>query len=273
MLLRFDDPSAYLARLSDHDELETFAVLRIVERLVSQPRADALLVLDVEDDTVLGETVVGAAAWTPPWPLTITSWPVARLHELVDVARDHAELTSVVTTPALADALVALHGAPSRRLGLAFHVLTAVIPPRVGAGHRRFATEEDVPLLADWLPRFLHEVKLPLLADPIDTARSFVRDGRMHLWIESDRPVACTAHLDFGRGGTHVGMVYTPPELRGRGCASRLVAAVSQHALERGRRHLTLYADPENPTSTAIYRRLGYVERYLHVELGFDRPA
>lgn len=266
MLLRFDDASRFLARLADHDETETFAVLRIAERLVTQSRPDAWLALDVE-----GEEVVGMAAWTPPWPLTIPRWPLTRVSELLDVARVHAELASVVTTPSLADAIVPLHRTPARHLGLVFHVLTDVVPPAAGPGARRFATEDDVSLLADWLPRFLYEVKLPQHGDPIDTARSFVRDGRMHLWIEDGQPVACTAHLDFGRVSTHLGMVYTPPELRGAGRASRLVGAVSQHALDRGRRQLTLYTDENNPTSNAIYRRLGYVERYRHVELGFER--
>jgi GNAT superfamily N-acetyltransferase len=266
MLLRFDaDPSAYLGRLSDHDETETFGVLRIAQQLVSQTRTGALLALDVE-----GDAVVGMAAWTPPWPLTIPRWPAARLPELIAAARAHAELGSVVTTEALADVIVDLHREPTRRLGLVFQVLTAVTPPTPGPGARRFATEDDVPLLTDWIPRFLREVKLPLHGDPIDTARYFVRSGRMHLWIEDDRPMACTAHFDFGCEGTHLGLVYTPPELRGRGRASRLVAAVSRHALDRGRRHLTLYTDEDNPTSNAIYRRLGYVERYRHVELGFE---
>jgi GNAT superfamily N-acetyltransferase len=269
MLLRFDDdPSAYLARLSDHDEIETFGVLRIAQQLVSQTRTGAFLALHVD-----GDAIVGMAAWTPPWPLTIPRWPTTHVRELIDAAREHAELGSVVTTEELADAIVPLHREPTRRLGLVFHVLTAVIPPSPGPGVRRFATEDDVPLLTDWIPRFLHEVKLPLHGDPIDTARYFVRSGRMHLWIEDERPVACTAHFDFGREGTHLGLVYTPPELRGRGRASRLVAAVSQHALDRGRRRLTLYTDEHNPTSNAIYARLGYVERYRHVELGFERDV
>ncbi|MCU0675650.1 MAG: GNAT family N-acetyltransferase [Myxococcota bacterium] len=268
MLLRFDDADAFLARLSDHDETETFGVLRIAQQLAQQTRTNAFLALEVD-----GDAVVGMAAWTPPWPLTIPRWPSARLPELIEAARDHAELGSVVTTEELANAIVALHRPPTRRLGLVFQVLTAVSPPAPGPGVRRFADDDDVPLLTDWIPSFLHEVKLPLHGDPIDTARYFVRSGRMHLWIEDDRPVACTAHYDFGHASTHLGMVYTHPELRGRGRASRLVAAVSQHAIDRGRRRLTLYTDEDNPTSNALYARLGYVERYRHVELGFERDV
>lgn len=60
------------------------------------------------------------------------------------------------------------------------------------------------------------------------------------------------------RHGIRVGFVYTPPGLRGRGYASACVAAVSERALASGKRFCTLYTDLANPTSNAIYQRLGY---------------
>ena len=59
-------------------------------------------------------------------------------------------------------------------------------------------------------------------------------------------------------GGARIGPVYTPPEERGRGYASNLVANVSAGALERGAGACYLYTDLGNPTSNTIYRRLGY---------------
>ena len=58
--------------------------------------------------------------------------------------------------------------------------------------------------------------------------------------------------------GIRVGPVYTPPELRGRGYASNLVAAASQAALDDGRRALFLFTDLANPTSNRIYQAIGY---------------
>jgi predicted GNAT family acetyltransferase len=55
-----------------------------------------------------------------------------------------------------------------------------------------------------------------------------------------------------------VGPVYTPPEVRGHGYASAATAAVSQAALEDGLREVVLYTDLANPTSNALYQRLGY---------------
>jgi hypothetical protein len=58
--------------------------------------------------------------------------------------------------------------------------------------------------------------------------------------------------------GARVGYVYTPPESRGRGYASACVAALSQGLLDGGVEFCVLYTDLSNPTSNAIYTRLGY---------------
>ena len=69
--------------------------------------------------------------------------------------------------------------------------------------------------------------------------------------------------------GIRIGPVYTPPELRGRGYASALTAQVSQLQLDRGKRFCFLYTDLANPTSNAIYRRIGYERVCDSRELAF----
>ena len=70
-------------------------------------------------------------------------------------------------------------------------------------------------------------------------------------------------------GVVRVGPVYTPPELRGRGYASALVATVSADVRAAGNRGI-LYTDLENPTSNSIYRNIGYraVSEVLSYEFG-----
>ncbi len=58
--------------------------------------------------------------------------------------------------------------------------------------------------------------------------------------------------------GCRVGYVYTPLELRGRGYATALVAELSQRMLDSGMSFCVLYTDLGNPTSNAIYQRIGY---------------
>ena len=60
------------------------------------------------------------------------------------------------------------------------------------------------------------------------------------------------------RKGVRVGYFYTPPKLRGRGSASRIVAFLSQEMLDAGCAFCVLYTDLSNPTSNAMYQRVGY---------------
>ena len=71
-------------------------------------------------------------------------------------------------------------------------------------------------------------------------------------------------------GGIRLGPVYTPPERRRRGYATSLVAEVSARLLESGRRRCFLYTDLANPTSNAIYRRIGYEQVAESAEYGYE---
>jgi predicted GNAT family acetyltransferase len=57
--------------------------------------------------------------------------------------------------------------------------------------------------------------------------------------------------------------------VRGHGYASAATAAVSQAALEAGLREVVLYTDLANPTSNAVYQRLGYLPVEDRVVLSF----
>jgi len=63
--------------------------------------------------------------------------------------------------------------------------------------------------------------------------------------------------------------VYTPKELRGHGYAGAVTAAVSRTALERGAQ-VSLFTDLSNPTSNALYRRLGFEPVEDRVALAFE---
>ena len=83
------------------------------------------------------------------------------------------------------------------------------------------------------------------------------------LWEDGGEPVSLAGWGGPTPNGIRVGPVYTPPELRGRGYATALTAELSQRLLdgrlfEGGRRFCFLYTDLANPTSNAIYERIGY---------------
>jgi predicted GNAT family acetyltransferase len=93
------------------------------------------------------------------------------------------------------------------------------------------------------------------------------------MWVWDDGGV--TSLCGFGSptpSGIRVGPVYTPPERRGRGYATALTAATSAHLLASGRRFCFLYTDMANPTSNAIYRRIGYRLVCGSAQIAFAAP-
>ncbi len=67
--------------------------------------------------------------------------------------------------------------------------------------------------------------------------------------------------------------MYTPSEERGRGYASNLVAEVSARMLDDGAAACFLYTDLANPTSNAVYRRIGYEQVAESSMIRFGDPA
>ena len=96
-------------------------------------------------------------------------------------------------------------------------------------------------------------------------------DWGMLLW-EDDGPVSLAGYGGETPHGIRVGPVYTPPEHRGRGYATALVAALSAARLAEGRRFCFLHTDLANPTSNAIYERIGYERVCESAEILFE-PA
>ena len=80
----------------------------------------------------------------------------------------------------------------------------------------------------------------------------------LSLWEDAGQPVSMAGVTRITAGQVRVGPVYTPPGLRGRGYAGALTSVVSQAALDAGADRVLLFTDLANPTSNALYQRLGY---------------
>jgi GNAT superfamily N-acetyltransferase len=212
-----------------------------------------------------GGEVVGAALQTPPWPIQIS-----------DATADAARALGRAFA-ALPDAVIGACGpddAPrpfaesyAAARGVAFTLgeamgtfeLTEVNAVPVAPGRRIVAGPAHAATLQAWLAGF-HAEAVPH-EPPVrpDTGQRAVASGRAHLWLDaSDAPVAYAFNNRDVEGWASIGPVYTPPEERGRGYATSLVAAVSRLLLDQGRPGCTLYTDLANPTSNAIYERIGY---------------
>ena len=148
----------------------------------------------------------------------------------------------------------------SARVGMRQRVyrLTSVEPLPPPSGGLRIATPGDIDLVAEWMAAFEAEALAAVV--PQSTRGSVERRiaaGEVYLWCDPE-PRTMAASARPTRRAVAVNGVYTPPEWRRRGYATACVAELSGRLLERGFEFCVLYTDLENPTSNAIYTRIGY---------------
>lgn len=149
----------------------------------------------------------------------------------------------------------------------AFDLPTRPMLPWVVPGHYRLASVDDLPLVDRWAQDFSDAVERHRTTVP--TLEPAVGAGRVGLWVDRDRPVSMAYCSVVNGGVTRVSGVWTPPEHRGRGYASGVVAALSAERMDAGERCM-LFTDLANPTSNKIYQAMGYRRIGDHVTIAFS---
>jgi GNAT superfamily N-acetyltransferase len=146
-----------------------------------------------------------------------------------------------------------------RRLVLRLRVfqLDSVVWPNAVSGAMRVCHSEYREILARFVAGFEADTGQTSLEDAQSRADRLIADRRVFIWVDAE-PVAMAAYSGETPNGIRVSWVYTPPQFRGKGYASNLVAFLSQHLLDEGRRYCFLFTDQANPTSNFIYQKLGY---------------
>ncbi|MFG2092067.1 GNAT family N-acetyltransferase [Streptomyces sp. NPDC048612] len=221
------------------------------------------------------DAVAAAFVWTPPRPLLLTPMPDEAATSLVEaLAAEGVAVPGVNGGRAAAEAVAAAwqrrHGGrvtPTRRERL--YRLGELTPPAPAPpGRARTATTADRELLLDWFTAFAADIggSLPRDARAVDAR---IADGRCLLWETDGGPVSLACRTPALSGTARIAPVYTPPGLRGRGYAGAVTAALSRRARDAGVPELLLFADLDNPTSNALYQRLGYRAVEDHLVLAF----
>src|SRR5579862_2789682 len=274
-----DDPARFLLEASPlllADEARHNLILGLAGTLRSTPdvypERSLWLVYD-------GGIVVAAALRTPPYNAVIAR-PLdeAALDELVAAIDELPGVVGAVPeVDAFAERWCAQRGA---RAPLVFRqgifALTAVADLPRASGGLREATRADYDLLVDWFAAFAREA----LHDGEPGLEQHERQihmrldsnaGGIGLWEDDGDVVSLCGYGSPTPSGIRIGPVYTPPELRGRGYATTLTADVSAAQLAHGRRFCFLYTDLANPTSNAIYERIGYARVCESKQLAFER--
>lgn len=150
---------------------------------------------------------------------------------------------------------------PSVRVRLCLHRLGTLVPPaaapggpepgRGGAGSR--TTHGPVPRVRRGCGGSRHHRRRLL-------GGTRFADKHYTFWEAPDgTPVSLAGANPMVAGLVQVDPVFTPAPLRGRGYAGAVTAEVSRAALAAGAEDVVLFTDAANPTSNALYRRLGYV--------------
>jgi predicted GNAT family acetyltransferase len=135
---------------------------------------------------------------------------------------------------------------------------TRVHAPRGVTGGLRRAGTTDLPTVTDWIGRFQQEIGEPLPGDHVDhEARRLVTERELWCWDDGGL-VAITSATPVYEGVARVRHVYTPPERRRRGYAAACAAGVTEERLAAGADACVLFTQLTNPTSNAVYARLGY---------------
>ena len=229
-------------------------------------------------------SVVGCALRTPPRDLLITELERSGVEALIGAL--HSELPSLsgVFGPEPGSGTFAAQWSKLQRrpsqppMRQRFYVLRQVRPNLVEApGSLRKATPSDLPRVADWVAQFTQETATGDSEDPQRIAGGAIAKGQLYLWQAPD-PVSMAGWTGVTPSGRRVSFVFTPPAERRRGHASACVAALSRTILAMGNRFCCLYADLANPTSNAIYARIGYepmydASRYALAGSLLDKPA
>ncbi|MQA78509.1 MAG: GNAT family N-acetyltransferase [Streptosporangiales bacterium] len=268
-----DDPAAFWAATAEFltaDPVLNSVVSTIVVKRATGEVVDAAPSTYVAVRDAAGP-VVGVAVRTPPYVAVLTTMPAEAValvaaamadagHDLpgvsgpADLARDFAELWC-------ADG----HRSYEVTMAVRLHVLGELTSPTGTPGRARPASVADQALLGTWSWAFRQESDPANGADEESTRGDVaqrIATGCAYVWLDDtgdgEEVVSYVGHSPLVAGVARVGPVYTPPERRGRGYASGLVADVTRRLLDQGACDVCLNTDLANPTSNKIYARLGY---------------
>lgn len=267
---RIPDPRAFRRAIEPFllaDEARHNLPLGIIATLIERPDVYPDFRLWLVED---GGRVLGGAIITLPHQLVLAIPDDPAVHDALTGAIVSAgvELPGVIGGAEECGAFANLYTsrtgrAIAKRQEQGIYALTSVSPVPAPAGNHRPAGVRDLDLLVEWY-RVFHIEAEPGAVWNEERAREGIfrsieegAESRVWLW-DDNGPVSLSGYGGPTPNGIRIGPVYTPPEIRGRGYATALVAAQSAWLLEHGHRFCFLYTDMANETSNAIYRRIGY---------------
>src|SRR5437762_6248764 len=265
----YQNPEAFLTRVQPTlltEEVKNSLIIGIAHRLQKFPtdyHTPYLATIEDEQNLLL------VALITPPFNLVLAAQDdkhEAAMLTLIRYIRAYQwPIPGVRASVPLADHFVRLWTEQTGEqvqltMGQRTFELTQVISPPPVPGHFRLAVEAEHDLLTRWTTAFMAEALNDTHGEDVPQATlKRIRAGDLFVW-ESDtgQVVSMAERVRPIINVITIALVYTPPELRGKGYATNCVAALSQHLLNSGWAICSLTTDLANPTSNHIYQRIGY---------------
>jgi hypothetical protein len=284
-VVRHTDPRNFLAAIDRGDdgfEARNNLVFGVAGTLIERPGLyETFNLWTVEDDG----SVLAAAVHTPPWRPALADTVdrdavvalAAAMHD--DLETIEGVLGNVPTADWFAAAWTELTRIdPEVVIREGVFQLETVADVPIPPGAARPGTAADEELLVHWFMNFLTEA-LPHESPNEEQARRNVGlrlddnpTNGVWVWEVKGEVVSLSGYGGPTPNGARIGPVYTPPDVRGHGYATALVAAQTQWLLDHGRRFCFLFTDLANPTSNAIYERIGYRKVAEAVDYKFSVP-
>jgi len=219
--------------------------------------------------------ISGAFLVTPPYPVALSSTPPESVEPLAEMlASAGTPVAGLSAEPATAQAFAAAWRqrtgtTPETSMRQRLFSLGELVPPAPApCGRARAAQTADRDLVVAWFAAFASEAGARD-SDHHNAVDDRLSYGGLTLWEDEGQPVSLAGLTRQVAGMTRVGPVYTPPQHRRHGYGAGVTAAVSRRALQAGAAEVVLFTDLANPTSNALYLRLGYRPVQDRVELAF----
>ncbi len=259
---------------------------RAAEQFLVAREAENNLLLGITDDVIRGATfgdeppyfavarrdgaVTAAVIRTPPFGVSIADTSDDDAIDLLaeDVRGVYPDLSGAIGPIRPTERFVAKWESlttqrRSVRANERIYRCGSVTRARSPRGEMRAFRDGDRQYAQQWMKLFISESKLPRRSDAqmmegIDRHISNP-DGGIFFWEVDGEVVSMAGAGGRTPNGVRIGPVYTPPNERGKGYGTALVADVTTMMLERGRRFCFLFTDLANPISNSIYAQIGYV--------------
>lgn len=258
---------------------DVFSLFLGVLQAIKQGKYENPFLATIEE----GKDVLAIVQMTPPHPLNLVIVDESRMDEVIcllvhNLIASNVEVPGVISLKPWASIFAkewctVTHHQQKLLMDQGIYRLDEVDDSlQLSPGEWRFATEEDSPLIENWITLFEEDTHLP--KSPPSTvktrAATFIAAREIFLWVNDGKVVSMMKKARPTENSVTVSLVFTPQEERKKGYARTMVLVGSEELL-KDYQFCVLYTDMMNPTSNKIYQEIGYKRIADSIHIGFTK--